>query len=59
MRLDPDTELSIAKHKYEVKYDPNALGAYGTPPQAEQVDDFFKKSLLERAGLKNKDKKKK
>lgn len=51
-RLDPNDELRIAKHKYTVKYDPTANGAYGTPPQAEVVDDFFQKSLLDRAGLK-------
>jgi adenylate cyclase len=57
-RLDPNDELRIAKHKYSVKYDPTANGAYGTPPQDEQVDDFFQKSLLDRAGLSKGDKKK-
>lgn len=58
-RLDPNVEVMIAKHKFEIQYDPNALGAYGTPPQDEQMDDFFKESLLDRAGLKrNQDKKK-
>ena len=59
MRLDPDVELTIAKHKFELVYDPTALGAYGTPPQAEQTDDFFRESLLDRAGLRKSDKKKK
>ncbi|MEM7783832.1 MAG: FHA domain-containing protein [Planctomycetota bacterium] len=53
-RLDPESELQIAKHKYVVKYDPKALGAYGTPPQDEQMDDFFRESLLDRAGLRKK-----
>lgn len=59
-RLDPDMELTIAKHKFDVRYDPTALGAYGTPPQDEQLDDFMQESLLDRAGLKHgeKDKKK-
>lgn len=54
-RLDPDCKLTIAKHMYVVKYDPNELGAYGTPPQDEILDDFFKESLLERAKLKKLD----
>lgn len=59
-RLDPDVEVTIAKHVFELKYDPTELGAYGTPPQDEQMDDFFRESLLDRAGLKNdKDEKKK
>ena len=58
-RLDPGDELTIAKHTFEVAYDPTANGAYGTPPQDEQVDDFFRESLLDRAGLRNQDKKKK
>ena len=58
-RVDPDVEITIAKHKYELKYDPTALGAYGTPPSDEQADDFFKVSLLDRAGLKREGKEKK
>ncbi len=54
-RLDPKVELTIAKHKYIIHYEPNELGAYGTPPQDEILDDFFKESLLERAKLKRKD----
>ena len=53
-RLDPGIHLSIAKHEYEVMYDPTALGAYGSPPQDEQLDNLFNKSLLERAGLERK-----
>jgi len=58
-RIDPDTRLTIAKHEYVLEYDPMSLGAYGTPPRDEVVDDFFKESLLDRAGLSNKDGKKK
>lgn len=50
-RLDPGVILSIAKHAYEVNYDPSALGAYGTPPQDEQIETMFTQSLLQRAGL--------
>ena len=57
-RVDPGTPLTIAKNAYTIQYDPNELGAYGTPPQEEVVDDFFSESLLSRAGLKKDDKKK-
>lgn len=57
-RLDPEVEVTIAKHQYIIQYDPAALGAYGTPPKDEVMDDFFKDSLLERAGLQKKKKKK-
>lgn len=53
-RLDPGVILSIAKHDYEVDYDPSELGAYGTPPQDEQLDNMFGQSLLDRAGLSRK-----
>ena len=51
-RLDPGIIVTFAKHQFEVSYDPSALGAYGTPPQDEQMDNFFAQSLLDRAGLK-------
>lgn len=50
-RLDPECKVTIAKHEFELEYDPMEMGAYGTPPQDEQVDDFFRESLLDRAGL--------
>jgi predicted component of type VI protein secretion system len=50
-RLDPGDVLSIAKHKYEVKYSPMDLGAVGPPPPDVTNADMFRKSLLERAGL--------
>jgi adenylate cyclase len=56
-RLDPDVEVTIAKHLFKIHYDPVELGAYGTPPKDEVVDDFFRESLLERAGLQRKAKK--
>lgn len=52
-RVDPNVILTIAKHQYEVRYDPAELGAYGTPPQDDQLEDMFRESLLDRAGLKN------
>ena len=54
-RLDPNCKVTVAKHVFELEYDPMELGAYGTPPQDEQVDDFFRESLLDRAGLNRRD----
>lgn len=54
-RVDPSNVISIAKHQFEVIYDPMELGAYGTPPQDEQMDNFFAQSLLDRAGLDRRD----
>lgn len=51
-RVDPGDELAIAKNVFRCEYDPLENGAYGTPPQDEQADAFFERSLLERAGLK-------
>jgi predicted component of type VI protein secretion system len=50
-RLDPGDILSVAKHKYEVHYAPADLGAVGPPPADTTERDIFSKSLLERAGL--------
>jgi len=50
-RVDPGVLVSIAKHVFELDYDPSALGAYGTPPQDEQLETMFTQSLLDRAGL--------
>ena len=47
-RLDPGDILSIAKHKYVVKYSPVDLGAVGPPPPEVAEADVFGKSLLER-----------
>jgi adenylate cyclase len=50
-RLDPGDELSLARHRYEIKYSPADLGAVGPPPPDAMSEDIFGKSLLERAGL--------
>jgi pSer/pThr/pTyr-binding forkhead associated (FHA) protein len=50
-RLDPGDELSVAKHRYDVRYSPYDLGAVGPPPVDEEATDLMKQSLLERAGL--------
>lgn len=56
-RIDPNVIVTIAKHQYEINYDPADLGAYGTPPQDDQMEDILNESLLERAGLKKNEKK--
>jgi adenylate cyclase len=53
-RLNPMDVLAIAKHKFEVRYDPAQLGAVGAPPPEDDVRQIFGKSLLERAGLSGK-----
>jgi adenylate cyclase len=51
-RLEPGDKLSVARHEFEVSYEPARLGASPLPaePQSPQ-QDFFGRSLLERAGL--------
>ena len=39
-RVDPGAIVSIAKHQFDLQYDPSDLGAYGTPPPDEQLDDL-------------------
>lgn len=50
-RIDPGDVLSIAKHRYDVRYSPYDLGAVGPPPVDEEATDMMKQSLLEKAGL--------
>jgi adenylate cyclase len=50
-RLDPGDVLSIAKHRYEVSYDPAELGAVGPPPPDTASREIMRESLLARAGL--------
>lgn len=60
-RLDPGMMLTIAKHQYQVQYDPVANGAVGPPPgDDDQVNFSLRASLMELAGLdrRKKDKKK-
>jgi FHA domain len=49
--IEPGDVISIAKHKYEMRYVPVDLGAVGPPPVEVTKSDIFNKSLLERAGL--------
>ena len=51
-RIDPGTIVAIAKHEYELHYDPLELGATGPPPaEGNMAEEILSKSLLERAGI--------
>ena len=51
-RLDPGSIITIAKHAYEIQYNPEILGAKGLPPaDDDQIDLALRSSLMERAGL--------
>lgn len=53
-RIDPGTVIAIAKHEYELHYDPLELGATGPPPSENNMaEEILGKSLLERAGIGN------
>lgn len=55
-RLDPGATLAVAKHKYELRYNPVELGAVGPPPSDdEDIVNIMGKSLLESAGLQRRD----
>ena len=49
-RLDPGAQLSVARHEYEINYDPHLL-TDGAAPAAAPQKDVFSRSLLESAGL--------
>ena len=55
-RLDPGDVLSVAKHRYEVRYSPADLGAVGPPPNDNLSQEIMGESLLSRAGLQTKPK---
>jgi adenylate cyclase len=50
-RLLPGDTLAVAKHLFEIRYNPSDLGALGPPPADDSLNELFKQSLLERAGL--------
>jgi pSer/pThr/pTyr-binding forkhead associated (FHA) protein len=50
-RLDPGDTLSVAKHEYEVNYEPARLGATAAPAEKAVSRDPFARSLLATAGL--------
>jgi len=50
-RLQPGDKLSIAKHSYEISYDPSKLGAIPVADEKSTSEAIFGRSLLESAGL--------
>jgi pSer/pThr/pTyr-binding forkhead associated (FHA) protein len=50
-RLDPNDKLSVARHAFEIHYDPTTLGAVKPAWAGSDRGDIFAKSLLEAAGL--------
>ncbi|QDU28643.1 FHA domain protein [Anatilimnocola aggregata] len=51
-RVDPNDELTVAKHKYKLTYNPTDLGASGAPPSDEaDYAAIMGRSLLDAAGL--------
>jgi pSer/pThr/pTyr-binding forkhead associated (FHA) protein len=51
-RLDPGDKLSVARHDFEINYEPGKLGAVEKPAEKPSVaDSIFGRSLLEAAGL--------
>ena len=50
-RLDPGDRLSVARHEYEVCYEPSKLGATAPPADKAVHHDVFSRSLLATAGL--------
>jgi len=50
-RLDPGAILSLANHRFEVKYSPIDLGAVGPPLEDDAPAFIFEYSLMEKAGL--------
>lgn len=55
-RLDPGNILAVAKHQFEIRYDPEECGAAGPPPaDDDHFEAVFRSSLLERSGLQRRD----
>jgi adenylate cyclase len=50
-RLTPGDVLGIARHKFEIAYEPARLGAASPPPEAPSKGGVFSRSLLDLAGL--------
>jgi len=50
-RLAPGDTLSIARHGYEITYEPARLGATAAAPEKTSAAHIFSRSLLESAGL--------
>ena len=50
-RLKPGDKLSIARHEYEIVFDPLRLGAAAPVAEKSEQESLFGRSLLESAGL--------
>jgi adenylate cyclase len=50
-RLQPGDTLSIARHDYEIAYEPARLGAVAATEEKSVTENIFGRSLLESAGL--------
>ena len=50
-RLEPGDKLSIAKHDYQIAYEPARLGAVEVVDEKAPQEKIFGRSLLESAGL--------
>ena len=52
-RLEPGDKIGIAKHVYEIAYEPARLGATSPVEEKAPQENIFGRSLLESAGLEN------
>ena len=50
-RLEPGDKLSVARHEFEIVYEPSRLGAVARPAEPTAPANLFTRSLLEAAGL--------
>ena len=50
-RLEPGDKLAVAKHEFEIVYEPSKLGATARPAEPAAPAGLFGRSLLETAGL--------
>jgi adenylate cyclase len=50
-RLEPGDKLAVAKHVYEIAYEPARLGAAVAAEEKSPQESIFGRSLLESAGL--------
>ena len=50
-RIEPGDVLAIARHEYEVCYEPSRLGAKSLPSGSSERRNVFARSLLQTAGL--------
>jgi pSer/pThr/pTyr-binding forkhead associated (FHA) protein len=53
-KLLPGDKLSIARHEYEIAFDPLRLGGKAPAVETSREESLFSRSLLESAGLEGK-----